>query len=358
MIRIRRKLKYHRYYSYLSIVLVSAVHLWGYGSPNHQQALQREASSSLWHEATMVAIKQQQEVVQVQVPVPVLTASTETTTEMMNLPCSCWNSSALKKCCSRRIVRTHKMGHAMSKALIDAYNMTTSSNMKIRLVELKGKGGFRPKLPQKGDLRIVMIVRNLYDALVSGYLYHKTGRECWLGPTGMNKKPLSHKRTENGWDWEPSFNRTAPVAVPRKGRSICQYLADESEEDGLRVFVEFSFSYYWKKLLYSWNEAQKNPASRLYRKFHIACYEDLINPASERAALHSMVDFLYPGGFHVPDRVIERKSAGGHATSTDPILRSRLRGIIERLDQEVFHGNVLLHQTSFQCTSSNVSVGE
>jgi hypothetical protein len=38
------------------------------------------------------------------------------------------------------------------------------------------------------------MLRNAFEAFVSGYLYHKSGRECWLSPEGqVNGKDSRHE---------------------------------------------------------------------------------------------------------------------------------------------------------------------
>jgi hypothetical protein len=62
-----------------------------------------------------------------------------------------------------------------------------------------------------------------------------------------------------------------------------------------------------------------------------------------------MMDFLYPGGYHLQAVVKKPKKAGGHATSKDTIMRARLHHIIQELDNKVFNGTIALHQSSFGC---------
>jgi hypothetical protein len=257
-----------------------------------------------------------------------------------NLPCSCWNSSGPTKCCSRQVVRTHKMGYALMGELIDSYNLT------LEKAELKATRSV-PRVPNNGgDFRMIFITRNMYDALTSGYLYHKSGRECWLGSTGQPKN-ISRTQPVNRKNWQNILAATPPV-VPRNGRSICKYLAEESEQDGLRAFIEFSLVYYWKLHLQFYKQAFL-PGSEWYGRFGFACYEGFADSGTQRVAMGRMMDFLYPGGYILPAIVNEPKEAGGHATSKDKIMRARLRHIIQELDDEVFNGTIALHQSSFGC---------
>jgi hypothetical protein len=259
-----------------------------------------------------------------------------------HLPCSCWNSSGPTNCCSRQVVRTHKMGYNLLEQLIVSYNLTLT----VKKVELKGTR-LMPRVPKNGgDFRMVFITRNMYDAITSGYLYHKSGRECWRSPDGR-PRGLS-KDKEVNLNWEENLLTTTPPVVPRNGRSICKYLEEESEQDGLRAFIEFSLVWYWKLLMHYYKQAFL-PGSELYGRFGFTCYEDFADSGTERDAMGRMMDFLYPGGYILPAVVNKPKPAGGHATSTDKIMRARLRDIIQELDEEIFNGTIALHQSSFEC---------
>lgn len=159
--------------------------------------------------------------------------------------CSCQNpKSNFKKCCKRRILRTHKMGCVMTKDLFDAYDGSSSSQSQaggqIRRVTEPHSYTYTKGLPRQ-DFRDVLVLRNLYDAIVSGYLYHIDGRECWKTGKG---EPIQNPETESKpylqkWYEYLSYDIVDP---PRRNRSMCQYMADESEENGMRAYVgKFTF---------------------------------------------------------------------------------------------------------------------
>jgi hypothetical protein len=232
------------------------------------------------------------------------------------------------------------MGFALMGELIDSYNLTVEKG------DLKGPRV--PRVPKKiKDFRMVFITRNMYDALVSGYLYHKSGRECWLGPTGK-RGGISHDRAEHRLNWENRLAATPPV-VPRSNRSICKYLAEESERDGLGAFIEFSLVWYWKRLLEVYKRAFLPGKNKWYGRIGFACYEGFADSGTQRDAMGRMMDFLYPGGYDLRAMVKKPKEAGGHATSKDTIMRDRLRRIIQELDDELFNGTIALHQSAFGC---------
>jgi len=74
--------------------------------------------------------------------------------------CSCYNPDAKgKKCCARNFRRTHKQGTMMTQHFFDSYNIAHWH----RPYYYKYSEG----LP-KSDWRDVLLMRNIYDSLVSG----------------------------------------------------------------------------------------------------------------------------------------------------------------------------------------------
>jgi hypothetical protein len=212
------------------------------------------------------------------------------------------------------------------------------------------------------DYRHVVVVRNFYEALVSGYLYHKSGRECWLSPFG---KPLTTNFT---LDWKyhlaelrskyPRLMRMQPkssvLAAASSNNnnsastSMCQYLSDEgSEEDGMKVYVAVALSFWYNGLMpYLKIARERNDhaaTAGAQKKSLFVCFEDLSDPRKEESLFYEVVDFLFPGGhnYSFPRRgpkATER--IGGHATDPDPLLRGRLLDIVRRLDWLVFDNDL------------------
>eukprot|EP00592_Proboscia_alata_P008577 CAMPEP_0194353274 /NCGR_PEP_ID=MMETSP0174-20130528/1601_1 /TAXON_ID=216777 /ORGANISM="Proboscia alata, Strain PI-D3" /LENGTH=412 /DNA_ID=CAMNT_0039121733 /DNA_START=436 /DNA_END=1674 /DNA_ORIENTATION=+ len=155
------------------------------------------------------------------------------------------------------------------------------------------------------DYRFIIPVRNWYDALISGYNYHKTGRECWLNYAGrpyrkiMTQKKCNPDVNSNkgnigcrGDQYARVMNATSellskekkivrqnessisrydfkilgsngvndqsilqPMPVARlpkaNNRSICKYMKDEEEDDGLLMFTEYMLTL-WLRPLYEY----------------------------------------------------------------------------------------------------------
>lgn len=93
----------------------------------------------------------------------------ETKPKTMEPACSCLNSTAPAKCCKRNILRQHKFGWILTRNLFKHIEG-------IDLVWLTDK----THPPIDRDYWQVLITRNIQNAVVSGYLYHKSGRECML----------------------------------------------------------------------------------------------------------------------------------------------------------------------------------
>jgi len=247
--------------------------------------------------------------------------------------CSCQSPTAPPECCQRMILRSHKFGWILATKL-------------FRSIDLQA---LHPEtLANDTDYRHVAITRNLYDAAVSGYLYHKSGRECWLKPNGKPLPTGKHRTIE----WDKEISHLDPLFPPRNGRSICTYLREESEEDGMRVYIDVVLTKmrwcggvvpYWEAVQ---QRLQEDPRKRT--KF--VCYEDLTDPTKVEPLFVEIMDWLFPSGHNYtlpPDA--KQPYSGGHATSHNEALRSRLVALVKKLDENVFHEKLGAMQAIFKC---------
>ena len=120
----------------------------------------------------------------------------------------------------RRILLTHGMGRAVLADLLQPY--TGEVELHSAVLPRDPPGTVYPvDLPENGeDFRQVLVLRDLRDSLVSGYLHHRgSGGECRLNAAT--------------WDRYLSYD----LDPPRDGRSICQYLAEEPESVGMRAYI-------------------------------------------------------------------------------------------------------------------------
>jgi len=100
----------------------------------------------------------------------------------------------------------------------------------------------------------VVVVRDMFDATVSGYLYHKTGHECWLNSDG---KPNPVPRGGNDWlrplDWSRKskvplvvvqddirISPTTETTIRFPEYNLCQALNATNETIGIGIYLEFA----------------------------------------------------------------------------------------------------------------------
>ena len=269
----------------------------------------------------------------------------------------CLDPDADSNYCHRGIIRVHKMGLTMLD-MVAVYQMFKP----VHATEVSG----RPNYPNnfvkfqqpKEDYRHVLVTRDFYDSLLSGYLYHKAHRECDLDWYGRpNHTGWLYKNAEE--DWEKRINVTAAKHVlawsPGRGRDLCSYLSDESEEDGLRVYMEWAKDMYLDPLVAFVESRKEWEQSKKVKKTLFMCYEQLM--ANYTQAITLMGLWMFPG-HPAPARLksiqVDKYDAGGHATEGDPVLRNRLLEMIAKLDEKLFKGIIKrADDILFGCSSKN-----
>jgi len=276
------------------------------------------------------------------------TSNKNQTKHPISKDCSCYNSNATKECCFRLTTTAHKFGTILIERMARKgfcqennkhgnNNLLVASDWSIRLANLH---------PPSQDSRQVMMTRNWFDALVSGYLYHRSGRECWLNPYG---RPWKQERNLP-WDKKLISDPITHPFAPRNGRSICRYIVEESEEDGMQAYMDWGLSTFYKEVEEYWVQGQQNVTQDGEPRVMRICYENLVNPSTAENTFNQMADFLFPGG-HEYKYPPPKSTAASHSTSKDPDLRNRLGNLARRLDQDVFGGIVLKRQELFGCHS-------
>ena len=126
------------------------------------------------------------------------------------------------------------MGTVLLKEIVNKYY---GPDVCKRLFLKPCRASFCNRIQRQVTGPTVILVRDLFAATVSGYLYHKTGRECWLNRFGKPNNESGRTKTE--WmmrlDWRKEI-RTVPY--PEKAAelsNLCQVLADVDETVGLGV---------------------------------------------------------------------------------------------------------------------------
>jgi len=230
---------------------------------------------------------------------------------------------------------THKTGTVLTQKFRQEWFMKSTIQMEID-----------PSVDEK----TVVVVRDLFDATVSGYLYHKTGRECWLTTEGLIPSDLR----ENGLlqhNWTKLVN-TVPVPdyITYPEFNLCQALgAAPNDKIGIGIYLEWA-----RKRFY-------DPIYRLSKQFDpptlSVCMEDMKkNPLETATRIHDFyvgtdTERYLPKPTTSNRRLVS--GAGGHATDPDPVLRKRLYDLARELDCEYFGCETAMwNEQAVRCTSS------
>lgn len=213
---------------------------------------------------------------------------------------------------------THKTGHALTK--------------KFRNEWFQHHSTYYRRITPTVDSKTVVTVRDLFDATVSGYLYHKTGHECWLDHDGIPGNKL-----DRYWIHKVNWNvNVTTVPVPEHlvwpDYNLCQALETaDSERIGLGIYLEFARKNFYQSI-YELSKHNDPPTLSV-------CMEDMRDHPLETAirirdfyAGTNMERYKNPK----PNQRRLVSPAGGHATNHDPALRKKLYDLARELDCEYF----------------------
>jgi hypothetical protein len=250
--------------------------------------------------------------------------------------CSCLNPSAVRACCERTIRQTHKMGYSMTKKAFKDYRPSDVLQLSTQSRNTFGD------LPTTADFRDVLFFRNIYASLKSGYLYHASGRECWLNSENrpiqlIRSKRIYPKSTANWTQYLRSTRRMIPDEFG--SRTICHYLVHADEADGMRVYMDWVFHAFYDNLDH-WALAHSIPKVR-ERTLHV-CYEDFLSSNKSQRVIEGLLSFLFNQSSVEWNRPVSGQTAysGGHSTHSDQDQSRRLLQIIHDLDRDHFNGEV------------------
>jgi len=307
-------------------------------------------------------------------------------------------ASNTRICCERILWRTHKFGTVLLGDLFAEFrghndeqqhdsSGTMSSSNHHDITKLSGtiiQTRPTPKssnysLPDASalDYRHVLVTRNWFDAIVSGYLYHKAGYECTVEFRGSNQHHSKHYDMERHyhnkfWDtqhltWHEQYQIPYP---PRQNRSLCAYLAQESEQDGIPILMDVALSRWYKGVVEYHEKAMAAAAAAGVdgvKRSLFLCYEDLVDPMQQEPIFYQILNFLFPSrnnisttdNVHMPppmkqallrqQQKNQSQYEGGHASAHDPALRARLRALVEQYDQHLFRGVIASSNAIFGC---------
>ena len=197
--------------------------------------------------------------------------------------------------------------------------------------------------PPHRPFRVVRVLRNFYDALVSGYLYHKQGNECGAELKWHGGQHFPLFVLKDGFAQEIDTQHLPPP----QGRTICEYLAQESERDGMRVWMEWIYFRDYGKLweidqLYRQSESAGN--GRMMR----LCMEDF-GEGRNVSLTQQVHQFLTPYLPAPSGEVLFIAGPGTHGTHTAEAEKSRLLQIVREHDAQYFGGRIARESDYFGC---------
>lgn len=269
--------------------------------------------------------------------------------------CNCLAPAQKEHCCQRTIYRLHKMGTILLGDLFQHFRHDVYHQIRTKHVP------WNTKFATAKDYRHVLVTRNWLDAIVSGYLYHRAGYECWVDYRGNDREV---NRTDD-WDTHLEYHAQHDIPYPpRNNRSLCAYLQQESQEDGIKVIIDIALSWWYKGVIPYSHQARQEQVKHPNHgnKSLFLCFEDLVNPLEQEGVFHTMLKHFFPGQntsvMNMPPKMKalllqQQKNhsvyQGGHASTHDEQLRAKLRDFIVRYDQELFHNTVATSNAVFHC---------
>ena len=178
----------------------------------------------------------------------------------------------------------------------------------------------------------IFLVRNLFDAVVSGYLYHKAGKECTVQARSNRHMRKPHREVK---DWSKHVSQNFTKAESHT--HICKVLQHRTERDGVYLYAEFAWRLWYQPYEEFVCRQHEFPLMRVP-------FEDLVREQSNLTVTGIAKHFLARGemlqtnGYH-----------GAHATSRDVRLRQRVRALVEEADKHVLKS--ALSQSKLQTCS-------
>lgn len=283
-------------------------------------------------------------------------------------------------CCERRILTNHKMGTFLMMGALqldrrfgvrrsDFEDFVTGKVLRDYVDE--------HLLDPVTDFRDVLVLRNIYSSLVSGYLYHSTGRECWLDWNGNAAKAsnsLFPSPFTRDWrrftpndvdddegryflrddDDDDSLLRSEGVVDDTEYPTLCHYLANRTEEEGMRVYIDWVFHAYYERTFNFWALTSSNWCPSIEKRTRTVCFEDLEDESSAAMSREVVAFLTHNASSAMSSRrqssgVDSPAYSGGHATSKNPALRERLLNVVRQIDREHYNGEIAWLDSVLPC---------
>jgi len=256
-----------------------------------------------------------------------------------------------------RFATTHKMGHMLTWRFKRQY--------------IKNRGtGFVPRIPPTVKMRKVVVVRDMFDATVSGYLYHLEGKECWRDHNGKEIPGGIGPMSLHNWTEVVTTVPILPESVYNySAYPICEAIKAVNETIGMGLYLEWARKEYYTTLA-ELNNKTEDPA--IY-----VCMEDMKDRGPETS--QRILDF-YDGNYTErykydqhgnvmygsgeldnenkeeanPKKKTKKAKKGKrdpHASNPDPLLRERLYKIARDLDCKYFGCETKIWNDGVRCPS-------
>ncbi|GKY98087.1 hypothetical protein MPSEU_000766600 [Mayamaea pseudoterrestris] len=276
---------------------------------------------------------------------------------IINLQCNCNNNYTNKTCCRRMVARAHKMGYEWSRKIgvelrprLERNNFT---NIFVRQEAIDISTAEWPKT----DVKAMLILRNIYSSLLSGFVYHRSGMECWRNEFGQELvHPLPLRYHQDWRNWITSL----PQLTLQSYDSLCHLLAHEPTEIGLRVYVEWVMRRHYGKHGTFVHLALATLVPWIKDRTMIQCFET-VTTVPMRESMQEWLDYFYHNSgmtlshFNLaendqaPQGSRGESGAGGHSTNVDAQTRRKLFAMIRRLDAEHFGGQIAWIDSKIPC---------
>ena len=196
------------------------------------------------------------------------------------------------------------------------------------------------------DYRHAVVTRNWYDSIVSGYHFHKSGRDCWLDPGGNpGHQGWLFNNTRENWE-QRLLNKTHRWWPPGNGRDLCRYLNEESEEVGLKVYAAWAMNSFMNPLLDFRRRRQAAEDQRGWNHTIFLCYENILD--MEPSSATNLYSWFFP------NRTLKFKMRPaqfemGRVLDLDPVLWNQLRDKVSKIDVDFYNGMIAKGSAEFGC---------
>ena len=185
-----------------------------------------------------------------------------------------------------------------------------------------------PLLPSPWSL-VINVVRDPFAMVVSGMLYHKSGKECWGGARPCCLRTVFSHPLARGLD--DLRARHAAVGLPRPAQKwYCDYLRPLNSSDALLAEMIRTRRSDLADMMSAWRVTQQHP-----RTMRSVCLEDFAQQRF-RVSMASVLSFVgLPARpellTRLETRLTDRKAYASHSTSNVKGARPKIHGAIARV---------------------------